>query len=200
MDTLVPFLPNNTIDKLTPYFDDTFLLKIVNPRKTKLGDFRPARTGKQLSIITINNDLNPYAFLITLVHEIAHHHVWLSHKQRVAPHGKEWKSTFKYLLLPFLHPTILPDDVITALSKYLINPKASSCSDINLFRVLSAYDNRRDETLYLENLAENSLFSIDHKRIFRKGKKLRTRYKCLEIHSQKQYFVHGLAVVKIVDK
>lgn len=200
MDVLLPFLPANTVDKLNPYFDDTFILKIVNPRKTKLGDFRPARTRKQPSIITINNDLNPYAFLITLLHEIAHHHVWLNHKQRVAPHGKEWKSTFKYLLLPFLHPTVLPNDLIAALSKYLINPKASSCSDVNLLRVLSKYDNNREETLHLENLAENTLFSIDKSRVFRKGKKLRTRYRCLEIHSQKQYFVHSLAVVKIVDK
>jgi len=46
-------------------------LKIVNQRQTKHGDFRQLPGGKFQ--ITINNSLNKYQFLLTLVHEIAHH-------------------------------------------------------------------------------------------------------------------------------
>ena len=48
-----------------------FTLKIVNQRQTKHGDFRQLPNGKFQ--ITINNNLNQYQFLLTLVHEIAHH-------------------------------------------------------------------------------------------------------------------------------
>ena len=50
--------------------------KVVRGRKTKLGDFR---YGSDLPkpIITVNGDLNPYAFLITALHEFAHYHTYL---------------------------------------------------------------------------------------------------------------------------
>ena len=47
-----------------------FTLKIVNQRQTKHGDFRKLPNGRFQ--ITINNNLNPYQFLLTLIHEIAH--------------------------------------------------------------------------------------------------------------------------------
>lgn len=46
-------------------------LKIVKDRQTKHGDFRKLPNGKFQ--ITVNNSLNPHQFLLTLVHEIAHH-------------------------------------------------------------------------------------------------------------------------------
>ena len=45
-------------------------LKIVNERKTRHGDYRKMPDGTLQ--ITINANLNPYRFLITLIHEIAH--------------------------------------------------------------------------------------------------------------------------------
>ena len=56
--------------------------------------------------ITINNDLNKYRFLITLIHEMAHL-VTFKDMPRSKPHGKEWKINFQRLMLPFLHPEIL---------------------------------------------------------------------------------------------
>ena len=46
-------------------------LKIVNQRQTKHGDFRRSPSGKMQ--ITVNNNLNPEQFIITLIHEIAHY-------------------------------------------------------------------------------------------------------------------------------
>jgi hypothetical protein len=49
-------------------------LKISNTRTTKLGDYRPPRPGA-IPRISVNHNLNKYSFLITLVHEMAHHMV-----------------------------------------------------------------------------------------------------------------------------
>ncbi|MBL4652389.1 MAG: SprT-like domain-containing protein [Flavobacteriales bacterium] len=168
IDTLKTYLPKNSYEKIIELFDASFTIKIVNPRKTKLGDFRPNASRKLQSQITINNDLNRYSFLITLVHEIAHHKIWIQNRKRVSPHGIEWKTEFKYLMLPFLHPSILPDDIIKAVSKYLINPKASSCSDTNLYRTLSHYDEIDESKLMLESLPQNGLFELSNNRIFKK--------------------------------
>ena len=47
------------------------VVKVVKKRKTKHGDFRKLASGK--TQITINESENPFRFLITLLHEIAHH-------------------------------------------------------------------------------------------------------------------------------
>ena len=69
------------------------MVKITKPRKSKLGDFRILINGR--GQISVNENLNRYAFLITITHELAHAFVWKRYKTRVMPHGKEWKSTFK---------------------------------------------------------------------------------------------------------
>ena len=45
-------------------------LRIARPRRTKLGDHRPPGRGWTMHRISINDDLNPYAFLTTLLHEM----------------------------------------------------------------------------------------------------------------------------------
>jgi SprT protein len=102
-----------------------FKLKIKKSRSTKYGDYRPP-VDKLNHHISINHDLNPYAFLITLVHEIAHLSNWKKTKGRVKPHGEEWKQEFRLLMRPFFELGIFPADVHRALASYLINPAASS--------------------------------------------------------------------------
>lgn len=48
-----------------------FRLKITRSRKTKLGDYRFLSVQKK-HVITVNHDLNPFQFLITYIHEVAH--------------------------------------------------------------------------------------------------------------------------------
>ena len=48
------------------------LVRVVPHRATKLGDYRPPRLGDFWHRITVNEDLNMYAFLVTLLHELAH--------------------------------------------------------------------------------------------------------------------------------
>ena len=75
--TIQPLLPTGDvlplIEAWTAPYD--FDLKITRPRKSKLGDFRPPKPGKRSSI-TMNEDLGPYQFLTTFVHELAHLIIW----------------------------------------------------------------------------------------------------------------------------
>ena len=67
------YLPENSqeyIQKLIAA--EPINIQVVKARKSKHGDFRIDRWNK--AKITMNNNLNPYRFLITLVHEIAHFH------------------------------------------------------------------------------------------------------------------------------
>lgn len=167
--------------------------KIVPPRKTKLGDFR---YGSKLEKpeITINGNLNPYAFLITTLHEFAHLHTFLEYGNTVSPHGKEWKNNFQKLLLPVIESRKLPQDIEKVLMNSLINVKASSCSDINLSRVLKNYDEVKEGVKFLEELPKNAIFVLNG-REYIKGDLRRKRYLCTEMISKRQYLVNALAEV-----
>jgi SprT protein len=167
--------------------------KIVPPRKTKLGDFR---YGSKLEKpeITINGNLNPYAFLITTLHEFAHLHTFLEYGNAVSPHGKEWKNNFQKLLLPIIESRKLPQDIEKVLMNSLINVKASSCSDINLSRVLKNYDEAKDGVKLVEELPKNAIFVLNG-REYIKGDLRRKRYLCTEMISKRQYLVNALAEV-----
>ena len=167
--------------------------KIVPPRKTKLGDFKYG-TKLEKPEITINGDLNPYSFLITTLHEFAHLHTYLEFGNKVAPHGKEWKNNFKKLLLPVIESKKLPEDIENVLINSTIKIKASSCSDINLSRVLKKYDENKEGVELLERLPKNAIFVLNGKE-FIKGDLRRKRYLCTEIISKRQYLVNALAEV-----
>ncbi|MFM7725297.1 MAG: SprT-like domain-containing protein, partial [Flavobacteriales bacterium] len=82
-------------------------LKIAGVRSSKLGDYRPLSDGRGHRI-TVNHDLNPFSFLITFTHEVAHLHCFLKYGPRHDAHGKEWKDEFRQLLGHFLDRQIFP--------------------------------------------------------------------------------------------
>jgi len=170
--------------------------RIVKPRKTKLGDFRTST--KQLGVpqITINNNLNPYAFLITTLHEIAHLHTYLRYNVGVKAHGKEWKFEFQQLLLPLLSAQEVPEELKTCLKNTLKNTKAASYSDIALSRVLRKFDVKKNG-VPLEQIELGAHFVVN-KKSFKKGKLRRTRYLCSELRTGKAYLIHALAEVNTI--
>ena len=130
------YIPHETVDECTSWIiQKNIHLKITRGRASKFGDYKPLERGKGHHI-SVNHDLNKYAFLITFVHEVAHLHTYTKYPFRHEPHGREWKNEFRNLLGNFVVRRVFPDDISTALSSYLKNPAATSCSDHHLFRTL----------------------------------------------------------------
>lgn len=181
------------IAKWIDYFQCEF--KISKSRSTKLGDYRhPFRNeGHKISV---NNNLNPYAFLVTTVHEFAHLLTWNDHKNKVKPHGEEWKHNFKRMMNPFLEQQVFPEDIRQAVVSYLSNPSAASCTDLKLSRALKQHDQLITKT-HLEELPLHTIFTIKDGRKFRKGERLRKRYRCECLDNGKIYLFNPLAEVVV---
>ncbi len=204
------YIPEPAVDVIAHWIIKlNFKLKVKKPRLTKEGDYMAPHNGKN-HVITINKDLNKYAFLITLIHEIAHLTTWEKYKGRVSPHGKEWKDEYSILLNYFLKlnksisctndANLFPDEIAEALHLHAVRPSASSCSDISLARVLKQFDSTTN-AISLEQIQVGALFRIDSKsekrnqEIFIKGDKRRTRIKCMHSKSKREYLIHALCKV-----
>ena len=157
-------------------------LTITRKRQTLLGDYRHPVPG-QSHRISVNGNLNPYAFLITLLHELAHLITFEKFGSRVAAHGSEWKRCYGALLTELLGQVQLPGELQIELKRSLQNPAASSCAEESLMRVLKSYDVSKPGSCLLEQLQQGDSFRIADGRTFVKGEKLRKRYKCRDISS-----------------
>mgnify|MGYP002780908076 CR=1 FL=1 len=175
-----------------------FKLKIKKERSTRLGDYTSPRNGLN-HLITVNHNLNKFAFLITLVHEVAHLVTYNQYKNTVNPHGTEWKLNFKELMQPFLNTDIFPLEVFAALRSYMQNPAASSCTDTQLLRTLKLHDEETG-TVFLEYLPQNSVFLYNGSRVFQKGEKIRKRFKCKELSTGQVYLFSPLAEVELFER
>ncbi len=167
--------------------DSPFLLKITRTRQTKVGDFT-SRNNQTHPRITLNHELNPYLFVITYVHEVAHLRVHLRYGNRVDPHGEEWKAEFRHLMQPLLSPEVFAEDILVQLERHLANPKASSFADTDLTKILRRYDKNADLYATLSDIPEGSIFSFQG-RFFKKGKIRRTRVLCHEMKTKRHYLV-----------
>lgn len=191
------YVPEASMPILKNWFTQTpFILNITKKRTTKLGDFR-GEVGKQLCKISVNQNLNTYSFLITLTHEFAHLLVWNKYKNKVNPHGKEWKNTFTELLIVLLENKVFPDDLTPMVVKHAKQPKASSQADVQLTKALNKY-NPTNNLIHLMELEQGTIFSLNNNRTFKKGEKRRTRYLCEEVTTKKKYLIHGVAEVNVL--
>jgi len=194
-ETLSTYIPENATKLvLEILLEHPIPIKIVNNRATKHGDFKIKKNGK--AQITINNSLNEYQFLLTLIHEIAHFTTFKKYKG-VQPHGIEWKRSFQHLMLPFLQPSIFPQQLLPYLANYLKNPKASTGSDVQLTYQLKQFDTPSDKNIIIE-LELGSLFSYNNK-TYKKGNTRRTRIECLELNSKKTYLFNQNAEVILIQ-
>ena len=168
-------------------------VRISKPRSTKLGDYRSA-TSTRPHRVSVNADLNKYAFLVTLVHEFAHYTTYMRSRRWTSPPGPVWKSEYHRLMRPFMSRAVFPADVLKALEHHLYDAPSSSCTDQELMRVLRKYD--RDPRPMLEELPERSVFRFND-RIFVKGPQLRKRYKCHCLNDRRVYLIDPVAEVHV---
>lgn len=176
--------------------ESPFELKITRSRQTKVGDFTSKHTRSHPRI-TINNDLNPYLFVVTYIHEVAHLRVYLQFGGRVDPHGEKWKTTFTDLMLPILWESVFPDQILHELRRHMINPKASSFADTALTEAFRKFDSNPNQVT-LSQVPEGSIFKLQG-RYFRKGKLRRTRVLCRELQSKRDYLVPADSIVTDVQ-
>lgn len=198
---LEPFLPQGSAPMVATWIrNNPVSLTITRDRRTKLGDCRLPinKTGRPR--ITVNGGLNPYNFLITLIHECAHADVFLNYGHRVKPHGDEWKSTYQRLMLPYLQkPEVFPESLLKVLVRHMKNPSAGANADPKLVKALAVFDPALEDGLVgLDELPDGAKFGL-HGQVFIKGEKRRTRYFCTDAVSKRKYTVSATARVSAFD-
>ena len=196
INTIEPFVPPTSVTLLSKYLRQWEVnLVITRKRVTKHGDFRALHEGGHQ--ITVNEMPNPYRFLITTLHEIAHLVAYKNFGRTIKPHGKEWKTTYKKIMLPFLTPNIFPEALLEILQSHFRNPKASSDADFKLVMALNKFDPVNEKN-YIFELERGEVFEIHNGRRFIRGKKRVKRYECREVDTGRIYlFSPHAQVIKI---
>lgn len=195
-ETLAKYIPEHAVK---PIFElivqNQVHLKIVNERVTRHGDYRRAVSGKHE--ITVNANLNPYKFLITLVHEIAHLVAFEKFGRTIKPHGQEWKYSFQRLMVPFIRPEIFPQQLLPLLARHFKSPTASSDTDARLALALKYFDKPNDKH-FVFDIPIGSIFRIYNGKIFKKGNLRVKRYECLEVSSGRTFLFNPNAEVELL--
>lgn len=196
---LQSFLPPNTFEAVFRYLQEHHVhLTVARERKSILGDYRH-KTSARNHRISVNGNLNPYAFLITLLHELAHLLTFERYGNTVASHGREWKAMFGNLLAQFIERDVFPPDIRKALLSSLHNPAASSCADELLLRTLKKYDTGESHLQMVEDVPHAALFQTHDGKVFQKGEKMRKRFKCVEVKTGKLYLFSPVYEVEVLD-
>lgn len=194
------YVPEPALDHCVKWIAEyRFHLRITRGRHSKYGDYRPPKNGKG-HIITINRDLNPYAFLITFVHEVAHLAAFIRTQSLRNPHGPEWKKEFQSLIFPLLNTHVFPEDLLPHVRKYISNPAATSCTDTDLLRALKKYNHDADDWQHLEDIEEGTMFRLRTGRIFIKKQLVRKNFLCIDPNTKHKYTINPLMEVQPVHR
>ena len=195
---LQDYLPPGTYDAVLAYLRQYKVhLTVARERKSILGDYRHS-THHANHRISVNGNLNTYSFLITLLHELAHLLTFEQFGNKVLAHGREWKMIYAKMLAQFIQHKIFPADIEAELLRSLQNPAASTCAEDGLLRILRKYDAKESHHRLVEELAIQDLFRTSDGRIFKKGEKLRKRYKCVEVKTGTVYLFSPVYEVESV--
>ena len=195
MIDILSSIPKNSIYYVKSLIEiEDLKIKVVNKRKTKHGDFRK---GKNNSIITINKTDNKYLFLLVIIHEFAHYNVF---KKRIktAPHGLGWKNEYKKLLNPVLNSKVFPNKLLELLNIHMISPRSSFSYDSPLVKELNKYDSSNKDFIYLDKIKDGKKFKYGNGKVYKKIKKRRKRYLCIENNSGRKYLFLPHAKVELI--
>lgn len=193
--TLEQYLPDNTFPFLKKWFADYYIhIKITKNRNSKLGDYR--RLPDKSHQITVNSTLDKQLFFFVLTHELAHLLAFERFNFRISAHGREWKETFRDMLLESID--IYTDDLKPIISNFSKNPKANFMASPELVRYFHIED-PEDNFIFVEDLLINDEFQYkgDVYRLLEKKKKL---YLCVNLNNEKKYLFRPLAKVEKLTK
>ena len=80
----------------------------------------------------------------------------------------------------------------------MINPKSSFSYDSKLVKELNKYENDFKGFTYLDNIDDGSKFLYEKDKIFKKIKKRRKRYLCIDTVSKRKYLFLPHAKIKLI--
>lgn len=199
--TLDQYIPSTAVDAVFDFMNRNCVrLHITRKRTTKLGDYRWPQPRHNFHEISVNGDMNPYKFLMVLLHEMAHLNCYLLHETSVQPHGHEWQNEYRKLLIAYLH--CFPHDVAALIANYVKRIPLNRSLDNQIDALLLHYDPgyTPSQDLTLNDLQPGDTFRLiaKPKHLFTAQERRRTRWICLDLNDHRQYIVSGTAQVKKV--
>jgi SprT protein len=188
--------PASALPALRRFLDGLpVLIHVTENRRSKHGDYRPSPC-RRYGIVTVNAFGNPWQFLFTLLHELAHAETHIHHGARARPHGIQWKTIFSRLLLDFAGQDLFPESLTPFIRQHAMRPRYSSCADLKLAMALREYDTLDHRPMVAE-LPRGQRFSLDGVRVLTKRELSRTRYKCTTARGR-EYYVPASARVHTI--
>ena len=187
---LEKYLPENTLQYLRKWFSDYYIhIKVTKNRNSKLGDYRKLRDNTHE--ITINSTLVPSLFFFVLTHELAHLIAFEKYGRKISPHGNEWKSTFRDMLLESIE--IYDDDLKPIIKKFSQSPKANFMASPELVKYFE-FESENNEGVYIEELTKGTKFVYRNEIYLLEGL-IKKNYLCINLASGRKYSFKPLARV-----
>ncbi|WP_312769395.1 SprT-like domain-containing protein [Epilithonimonas sp.] len=193
INTLEQYLPENTLPFLKKWFADHYIhIKITKNRNSKLGDYR--RMPDRSHQITVNSTLDQQLFFFVLTHELAHLIAFEKFSFSISAHGKEWKDTFREMLLESID--IYSNDLKPIIKRFAKNPKANFMASPELVRYFHI-EEPDGNNIFIEDLAINDKFHYKGEAYIILEKKKKS-YLCIHLKNSKKYLFRPLAKVEKV--
>jgi len=194
---LSKYIPQEILNFVIQLFvDNGVSLVVTKNRKTKLGSF--IRKKGEIPLITVNNNLNKYYFLVVLVHEFAHYFSWKKNKnKRIAPHGQQWKNEFGVLLKQLIDLHVFPEDIVKAVLIYIDSNFNSSKAKFELYFILNKYQDRKENKILLIDLEDGKDFFYNMSK-FKKISTKNSRCLCVKMDDafNRKYSFHLLTEIQ----
>lgn len=191
--SLASVLSNEALEycfRLLAESDVAFTLS--RPRSSKWGDYRFGRSIQPA--ITVNRNLEPPLFLMTFLHEFAHHQTIRDYGRKVPPHGVEWKMNFRSLMLPFLNEESLGKTLFPLIAGHMQNPRANISADQALYRYV--LDQRNEEGTAIRTLSIGQRFYFRNEE-YEVEQPLRKRIRVIRTRDQRRYIFQPLVRVYV---
>lgn len=191
IQSLEKYLPQNTLLYLKKWFSSHYIhIKVTKNRNSKLGDYRKLRDNSHE--ITINSTLAPQLFFFVLTHELAHLIAFEKFGRKIAPHGIEWKHTFRDMLLESID--VYEEDLKPIIIKFSRSPKANFMASPDLVKYFHI-ENQDDDEVYIEKLSKGENFIYRDEKYLLEGL-IKKNYLCMNLATGRKYSFKPLARVK----
>lgn len=191
IQTLEKYLPENCRSYLKNWFSGYSIhIKITRKRNSKLGDYRKNRDGSHE--ITINSTLEPELFFFVLTHELAHLIAFEKYGRKIAPHGNEWKYTFRMMLLESID--VYKEKFKPILVHFSISPKANFMASPELVKYFR-FDSKEEEGVYVESIKKGENFIYRNQKYVLEGL-IKKNYLCMNLDTGRKYSFRPLARVQ----